>query len=69
MCTFKTPPVISVNFQTDKYNVSESEGTVMIHLVANGTSEFNYNVILTLMEYSTGQCVGICIYYIVYENK
>ena len=40
--------MITVNFQADKYNVSESEGRVMIQLMANGTSEFGFNVTLRL---------------------
>ena len=49
--------MITVNFQTDEYNVSESEGTVTIQLMANETSEFDYNVTLRLVDYSTGLCV------------
>ena len=42
------------------FNVSENVGTVEVVLVANGTSEFDYTVNLTVYDVTTGECV--CVY-------
>ena len=47
--------VINVEFTITEYNVSESEDSVMIQLVANETSEFDYSVTLMLTDSSTGE--------------
>ena len=47
--------VINVEFNITEYNVSESEDSVMIQLVANETSEFDYIVTLMLTDISTGE--------------
>ena len=46
---------INVEFNTTEYNVSESEETVVLNLVANETSEFDYNVTVMLTDISTGE--------------
>ena len=49
-----------------EYNVSESDGTVEVVLVANGTSEFDYTVNLTVYDVTTGECVCVCVRACVY---
>ena len=47
-----------------EYNVSESVGTVEVVLVANGMSDFNYTVNLTVYDVTTGEfflCVRVCL--------
>ena len=44
-----------------EYNVSESNGTVEVVLVANGTSEFDYTVNLTVYDVTTGEHVCVCV--------
>ena len=46
---------INVEFNTIEYNVSESEETVVLNLVANETSEFDYTVTVMLTDISTGE--------------
>ena len=50
-----SPVVINVEFNIPEYNAIESEQTVMLHLVANGTSSFDYIVTLMLNNISTGE--------------
>ena len=47
--------VINVEFNITEYNVNESEQTVMLHIVANETSQFDYIVTLMLTDISTGE--------------
>ena len=42
-----------------EYNVSESIGTVEVMLAANGTSDFNYTVNLTVYDLTTGECACV----------
>ena len=44
-----------------EYNVGESDGTVEVVLVANGTSDFNYTVNLTVYDVTTGELVHVCV--------
>ena len=53
-CSFSLV-VINVELIFTEYNVSESEQIVLLHLVTNGTSEFDYIVTLTLIDISTGK--------------
>ena len=52
---FYCSTVLSVEFAMNEYNVSESNGTVEVVLVANGTSEFDYTVNLTVYDVTTGE--------------
>ena len=47
--------VINVVFNITEYNVSESVETVMLHILANGTSSFGYIVTLMLTNINTGE--------------
>ena len=47
--------VINVVFNITEYNVSESVETVILHIVANGTSSFDYTVTLMLTNINTGE--------------
>ena len=46
--------VLIVEFVMTEYNVSESDGTVEIVLEANGTSQFEYSVTLSIGVNTTG---------------
>ena len=54
ICMF---PLVAINveFNTIEYNVSESEETVVLNLVANETSEFDYTVTVMLTDINTGE--------------
>ena len=55
--TYECFPLVAINvkFNTIEYNVSESEETVVLNLVANETSEFDYTVTVMLTDISTGK--------------
>ena len=46
--------VLIVDFQVTELSVSEAMGTVEVTVMANGTSEFDYTVNLTINNISTG---------------
>ena len=47
-------PALTVEFQLGELNVSEAMGTVEVIAIANGTSEFDYTVNLTISDNTTG---------------
>ena len=56
-----------------EFNVSESDGTIEIVLEANGTSQFDYYVNLTIGDIGTGENItlsicNICSYYNVIQH-
>ena len=55
--TYACSPLVAINveFNTIEYNFSESEETVVLNLVANETSEFDYTVTVMLTDISTGE--------------
>ena len=57
------PLVLIVEFVMTEFNVSESHGTVEIVLEANGTSQFDYSVTLSIGDIGTGENItmSICI--------
>ena len=44
-----------MEFQFSELNVSEAMGTVEVTVIANGTSEFDYTVNLTISDITTGE--------------
>ena len=44
-----------MEFQVSELNVSEAMGTVEVTVIANGTSEFDYTVNLTISANTTGE--------------
>ena len=67
------PLVLIVEFVMTEFNVSENDGTVEIVLEANGTSQFDYFVTLSIGDIGTGEnitlsiCI-ICSYYNVFKH-
>ena len=43
-----------IDLETSEINVGESNGTVTLRLMANGKSEFDYNIDLIINDFSTG---------------
>ena len=44
-----------IDLETSEINVDESNGTVTLRLMANGTSELDYNIDLIIIDASTGE--------------
>ena len=44
-----------IDLETSEINVGESNGTVTLRLMANGTSEFDYYIDLIINDVSTGE--------------
>ena len=44
-----------IDLETSEINVGESNRTVTLRVMANGTSEFDYNIDLTINDVSTGE--------------
>ena len=55
--TYACFPLVAINveFNIIEYNVSESEETVVLNLMANETSEFDYTVTVMLTDINTGE--------------
>ena len=55
-------PVVIVEAQSTELTVSERSTSFELVLMANTTSEFDYNVTMDSTDVSTGECVHFCTY-------
>ena len=55
-------PALTVEFQFSELNVSEAMGTIEVTVIANGTSEVNYTVNLTIIDITTGEITTVTLY-------
>ena len=51
-----------MEFQFSELNVSEAMGTIEVTVTANGTSEFDYTVNLTISDITTGEITVTVLY-------
>ena len=50
-----------MEFEKTEFNVSEEINTMVVTVIANGTSEFDYTVNLTTSDITTGEITPLCI--------